>query len=489
MSLLLEIPADRLAERSYAAYAVLGNHLGLTFEIRGFDRRDWLLTDQARSACLTLPDSFFAGAGKDWLQPASLPTLPLPQWRVTEDFPEAVTTAPSLPVVAGEAPGGRGWWCREGSFGQLGLDVFGSAFFLLSRYEELALPERDGHGRFPASASLAARGGFLERPLLDEYAEVLWAAIKRLWPRMERVVRQGRLRFTCDVDHPFEGSSRRALLLLRGMAGDLVVRRKPSRIVERIGNAFRARRGDFTRDPNNTFDWLMDACERRGLPATFYFIAGHTGGAIDGCYEIGEPFIGSLLRRIHARGHRIGLHGSYNTFRDGAALARERQALMKAGEAQGLGLSVEGVRQHYLRWDSAVTPGLMQAAGFAYDSTGGFADRAGFRYGTARDFPMWDWGKGRALRLRQRPLVLMETTVIARQYMNLGRSEAAFEAMYELKERCLRMGGDFTLLWHNSDFVTPWDSQALLALLDEGGNSALGPLATSSSSPIKAASP
>jgi hypothetical protein len=56
------------------------------------------------------------------------------------------------------------------------------------------------------------------------------------------------------------------------------------------------------------------------------------------------------------------------------------------------------------------------------------------------------------LALQQRPLVLMECSVIAERYMGLGYSEAALQLMLKLKERSLSIGGEFTLLWHNSHF-------------------------------------
>ena len=44
---------------------------------------------------------------------------------------------------------------------------------LLSRWEETVLTGRDAHGRLPFSDSVAHRQGFLDRPLVDEYALIL----------------------------------------------------------------------------------------------------------------------------------------------------------------------------------------------------------------------------------------------------------------------------------------------------------------------------
>ena len=48
---------------------------------------------------------------------------------------------------------------------------------MLTRYEELVVPDRGAHDRFPAAASVAVREGFLEIPIVDAYVELLWGAL------------------------------------------------------------------------------------------------------------------------------------------------------------------------------------------------------------------------------------------------------------------------------------------------------------------------
>ena len=43
---------------------------------------------------------------------------------------------------------------------------------MLSRYEELITKDRDQHNRFPATASVAFKAGFLDRPIVSEYLEI-----------------------------------------------------------------------------------------------------------------------------------------------------------------------------------------------------------------------------------------------------------------------------------------------------------------------------
>lgn len=54
------------------------------------------------------------------------------------------------------------------------LDVFGKASFILTFYEGVVKGDRDVHDRCLAEASLAYQEGFIERPIVNEYLEILW---------------------------------------------------------------------------------------------------------------------------------------------------------------------------------------------------------------------------------------------------------------------------------------------------------------------------
>jgi len=50
-------------------------------------------------------------------------------------------------------------------------DLIASTYFLLSRYEELIVLDRDEHGRFPGKKSIM--DGMIYRPIVDEYGKLL----------------------------------------------------------------------------------------------------------------------------------------------------------------------------------------------------------------------------------------------------------------------------------------------------------------------------
>ena len=132
--------------------------------------------------------------------------------------------SPEVPVIFGAELEGGGFG-RAGDDGiELGVDLFGSILFQLTRYEEIAQPASDEHDRYPAEATLAHRQGFLTRPLVDEYVEILRAALSRLWPSLPIARSEFGVRVSHDVDWPVQPavSLPRAA---KAIAGDLVRRR------------------------------------------------------------------------------------------------------------------------------------------------------------------------------------------------------------------------------------------------------------------------
>jgi hypothetical protein len=446
MTLRIVFPDSRRDEKRWICKVVLEEWLGVDCDI-SFDRQDRTRIG-ADGKKLLLPDTFFAGAADNWCCRASLPVEPLAQWSPAESGLDPFLVRPAVPVIFGRA----GFVSRGDSEAELYLDVFGSAFFMLSRYEEAACTLRDSHDRFPARASLAYRAGFLDRPLIDEYVDILWAAISRLWPRIERRPRRFAMAVTCDVDHPYHPGARSVGRLARRTIGEALRKRSVPAVLAPFRNYLGSRKGDWRGDPYyHTVDWMMDVNEQAGNVVAFYFIPEITDTVVDDTCALSDPAVIDMIRRIACRGHEIGIHPGYGSYRSCRAIRSGLDKLQQTLHRLGIAQRVVGGRQHYLRW-SIHTPGAWEAAGLRYDSTLGYAEQAGFRCGTCREYPMFDLCAGKALQLRQRPLICMDVTVI--RHMGCGVTESALAVMTGFKTITQKFGGSFTLLWHNSGFET-----------------------------------
>jgi peptidoglycan/xylan/chitin deacetylase (PgdA/CDA1 family) len=459
MTLRIVFPDSRREEKRWVCNVVLGEWLGMDCEV-DFDGGEHTRIC-ADGKVLALPDAFFARADEDWFGRASMPAEHLLQWPPSESGLDATLVRPVVPVMFGRP----GFTKQAADEAELHLDVFGAAFFMLARYEEVVCRQRDSHGRFPASASLAYRAGFLDRPIVDEYVDILYAAMRRLWPRIERRRRRFQMAVTCDVDHPYHPSARSVARLIKRALGETIRRRSP---FATLRSHFASRRGDWRNDPYyHTVDWMMDVNERAGNVVAFYFIPEITDAAIDDTCTLTDPAVIDMIERIAGRGHEIGIHPGYRTYRSRHLIRSGLNSLQQLLHCRGIAQQVAGGRQHYLRW-SMQTPGEWEAAGLRYDSTLGYAEHAGFRCGTCREYPMFDLCAGKALRLRQRPLICMEISVI--RHMGRGVSEAALATIVRLKEITRQFGGSFTLLWHNSGFEIDGAREMYCNIID--GNAA-----------------
>ena len=342
---------------------------------------------------------------------------------------------------------------KRGADTYIHYDILGLTYWMLARIEEIGRTDLDNHDRFPATSSHAYKHGYLDRPVVDEWLHVLGQVIERQWVGVVLKRHEFEICVSHDVDLPSLYAFKQWKTIARTMVGHLLKRRDLAAFFIAPYVKLLTRDRLIKVDPYNTFDWLMEVSEANNLKSAFYFICGRTYPSKDADYEIDHPVIRDLLRRIHSRGHDIGLHPSYNTFRDPLALWREADRLRRVCAEEGIEQGQWGARMHYLRWAQPTTMSALDDAGMTYDSTLGYADHAGFRCGTCHEYPAFDALKQKQLSLRLRPLIAMESSVIDEVYMGLGVGKGAEYEFMKLKKRCNLVNGCFSLLWHNSYLV------------------------------------
>lgn len=317
-------------------------------------------------------------------------------------------------------------------------DVVASAFYLLARWDELRVAERDEFGRLPLAASAFGRmaGLELEEPAVEGYIAALRSALGHPEPTGWDVA------LTHDIDR---------------------IRRRTARSV-----AGMARRGDWRTplslalaDPWDNLPELLKTSTRRGTAPTVFFI-GRNRHRLDGtprrAYERERRW---MAEAVLAAGGEVGLHGSFAASEDGVALAAEL-----AGLRAEVG-PVAGVRFHYLRFRYHDTVRWLEAAGADYDGSLGFSEAPGFACGIARPFRPWLVGEERPANLTLLPLAVMDTALHSRLGLD---ADAARERALRVLDAVRRAGGRAALLWHNTylaDERAPGYGRLWEDLLDE----------------------
>lgn len=329
-------------------------------------------------------------------------------------------------------------------------------FWILSGEAEASCGHRDIHGRVPALHFVLNKLNILDLPVVDLLADYIIERVRSKCPELSVPVSGFQIVPTHDVDAPYKYAFRNPLEFVRGFLGDTLRGNSVANLAKAPFQFLRVRDGDIKHDPFNSFSRIHSINEAHGLRSEFYFIAGHSGGRIDGDYELAHPLIRNLLKEVVDRGHKIGLHSSFNAPYNPKILIQELHRLQALALLVGYREPVDLVRNHYLRFDPRITPGVLDACGFKQDSTLSFADKAGFRRGTCRSFPLWDLEKKQQLNIIERPLIAMECSLISTRYQGLGY-DAAAEVIDRLKLECRRFGGHMVLLWHNNYLCTEMD--------------------------------
>ena len=323
-----------------------------------------------------------------------------------------------------------------------GLDIVGSTFFMLTRWEEHVVRQRDEHDRFPLRASLAYRAGFHQRPVVNQYVELLWNMLTHLNAALTRKKRRFRVIPTHDVDRMrrWRGWGQ----TLRVPYRNVVVERNPARGLHNLRNMLQVKLG-LKDDPYDTFDYLMRASEKFSLQSRFYFMAGGET-AFDNYYQLGQLKVQDLLETIKSRGHQIGFHPSYNSYTRPLLWRQERDALAALAPRK-----ITKGRQHYLRFEVPTTWQIWEDAGMSVDSSLGYPEAPGFRCGTCYAFPVFNFLTRYTMSLYESPLICSEASLIEHQHLSPRAAEEEVRRVYEETQR---YQGNFVLLWHNAALFT-----------------------------------
>jgi len=416
------LPNNNLPERRYIIGIMFDSFLGLDYRIRVDDQsRDYSIGFDSRE--LRIRDAFFNQYPED-LSYLVRESLPEKVSFVKHEFaPEA-----DIPVLYGS-----GEIRVSESNIQCGIDIFASAFFMLTRWEEIVNPVRDRHDRFPGDASVAFRNGFLHRPLVNEYVEFLWKMLEKLGYRGKRKEREFELTLTHDVDSLSYVSP-------RSLMGDVLKRRD---LKLAAGNL-----KYLLNDPHDTYDYLMDISESLGVQSRFYFMAALSNREFDSGNYLKRPYFRSTVKKIRNRGHLIGFHPGYYTFDDGRIWRSEKERLEEAAQQQ-----IDEGRQHFLRMDISLTLGIWEENGMKIDSTLSYSDKEGFRCGTGDKFPVFSCRERKQYKLLERPLVVMDGSL--KQYQNYT-PEQAIEVLRYYVSIGKKYKSTLTFLFHNSSFALDW---------------------------------
>jgi hypothetical protein len=333
---------------------------------------------------------------------------------------------------------------------RLSIDVVGGAFMLLSQAEEVFSHERDGHGRFGFAQSCLSEVVY-DFPVVDEYAELI-----RLWfglsvARVDCQPHKSNVVVSTDVDFISDWRTESAVSAVKATLKSFKVYRGLP-IQDHFGAIFGYLNRLLRRQVADPFQKgianYLEVLSKYNIVPTAYFIPCRTSNFDGDCLDTSAALRRCLLE-FQDLNAQVGVHPGYACHEPEVGLLPS----ISAFKTFHLDSSIH-CRFHFLKWEAAKTAYLLSLAGVAEDSTLGFADRAGFRAGTAHKFYLYDWARESQSTITEQPLICMDATILRSEYEAHGFSDAAVQRITELARRSTRFGGKFTLLWHNTEIDT-----------------------------------
>ncbi len=168
------------------------------------------------------------------------------------------------------------------------------------------------------------------------------------------------------------------------------------------------------------------------------------------CFDGQQCSVAEMIREIDRRGWEIGLHPSWWSYDDYDEMASQKEQIETA-----LGKEVLSVRQHFLHYDIRVTPLIQERAGFMFDSTLGFNNDIGFRFGTSFPWMVWNLSEDKSSHILEIPLAIQDMAMLNPKKGLRWSPDHAFEEMRRMIEAVMSVGGVLTLLWHPNTMIWP----------------------------------
>lgn len=313
------------------------------------------------------------------------------------------------------------------------FDLFSASFYLVSRYEEYLPHLRDLHDRYNETESIAYTRGFLQKPVVNIWAQKFKSIILERYPTLKSVSPKYKYVSTIDIDNAY-AYLEKGLMRTIGAYGRSLVNFDLPQIVERSKVLMR-----LMHDPYHTYELMHDLHKRYKINVIYFFLLGEYGEN-DKNVSVDNRNFQSLIQSL-ADYADAGIHPSYGSNIKEGRLQKEVQLLTKI-----LKREVTKSRQHFLKIRLPDTYRKLISVDIKEDFTMGYAGNIGFRAGICSSFYFYDLDQEVQTPLLIHPFAVMDATF--RYYLKVN-PEQVIDLIKPLIEEVKAVNGTFISLWHN----------------------------------------
>ena len=316
----------------------------------------------------------------------------------------------------------------------LPFDIFAASFFLISRYEEYLPHVKDDKGRYVASESLAYKNKFLQDPVIEIWANKFFIIIKDRFPDIKSYKRSFSIAPVISVSQTFAYNQKGIIRSLGGVLRDVWFL-KFKEVSDRLKVIL-----NFSKDPFNTFDFLIDLQKRKQRDIRVVIGLGDYS-THEKNISYNNPVHQKLIKHI-ADYIKVGLKVSYDAITDFDKLKKEKERIEVIINRQ---LKYSFCSFHKIRLPVAYR-NLIELE-VEEDYSLGYSDYAGFRAGTCTPFLFYDLDYE-----VQTPLMIYPISISYQSFVPGVDLETVKTRMLSILEKVKEVNGVFIPVFSNGLF-------------------------------------
>lgn len=313
-------------------------------------------------------------------------------------------------------------------------DLPSMIFYFMSGWQEEHCLNFDQYNRFPYSESIQKELNIVMTPVVNHYLNILQKGISTLLKRDLVIKEKFNINITHDVD-----------VLNSGWRAPIIGELKALNLYEVSKLLFNKLVKGTT--ANQNIEEIIKFEQSIGLASTFYFIPTNDTkkGIKNADYSLEEPYVKEMTSLIKKTPEfRLGLHTP--------SISNLTEKNINQFNNQ-LGGNITTNRFHYLACQQKDLT-IFENTTITEDSSLGFAEHIGFRHSIAWPFHPFNFDTQSAMRIKEVPLVIMDVSLINKQYMNIEINDIEIQLKTLLKIT-KSINGTITFLIHNNYFKTP----------------------------------
>lgn len=345
-------------------------------------------------------------------------------------------------------------------------DILASAFFFLSGWQEYVYMTNIKAWRYPFEDSIHNKLKITHLPIVNYYFDILKTAIEKMYDIQPQITNWSNHEFGICLTHDID-------LCETGWREDIFSQFKklqlgsiPRVLYQKL----------FRQDTWFNFDEILHIEKKFSAHSSFYFMAkkgkiyldikklnqekqeddkepggykkhsfftrlfGYPEVYENADYAIQQSKFHKVFQAIQHQDSEIGIHGSITSHLNEDMLRRE---------IDDLKIPINGIRFHYLFFDRTKTFDILEKSGIKYDTSIGFSEEPGFRYGIAYPFVPFNIPENKPYSLIEIPLIIMDTTYRVYKKTPIAK---ILPNIHSLMDEVQKFNGCLTILWHNAYF-------------------------------------